>query len=488
MSIARTLAHNTAVQIAGKVVSTILGVITVGLMTRYLGQAGFGMYSTANAFLQFFGIILDFGLNVIVVQMLGEHAGDEKAERQIVSATFTLRIVSAFAILGIAPFLGLIFPQYPWELKLAIFALWGSFFSASLNQIVIGVQQRHFKMHIVAAAEIAGRIVLLGGILLARALNWGLVPIVLIVSLGGIMNCFINYIVARRYASFTWNPDFAFWKKLLSRSWPIGLSILFNLIYFKADTLILSLVRSQAEVGIYGAAYRVLEVIVTVPFMYAGVLLPIIAKAWATGQKERFATLMGHSYDAMTLIAAPLVAGTIVLATKAMVLVSGKDFAESGDVLRILILAAGVIFFGTISSYAVVTLNAQRKMIPVYITVALVTLVGYLALIPTYGLWAAAWLTVFSETCVAVASTYIAVRGSGMRWKKMASFKAIFAAIMMAFAIWPFRNANILLTTTLGAVVYVGLVLATGAVSKGTLKELLAFRRSEPSILENPLE
>ncbi|MFA5936207.1 MAG: flippase [Patescibacteria group bacterium] len=486
MSLARALAFNTGIQVAGKIVSTVLGVLVVGLMTRHLGQEGFGMYSTANAFLQFFAIMLDLGLNVMVVQLLGEHAGDKEYEDRAVSATFTLRTLSALVFLGIAPIIALAFP-YPWELKVAIFALWASFFTTALNQIIIGVQQRHLKMGVVAAGEIVGRLVLLIGVLAAGFLGWGLVPIVLIVSIGSTVNFFINFFIARRYASFRWNIDFPFWKTLLGRSWPIGLSILFNLIYFKADTLILSLVRPQNEVGIYGAAYRVLEILVTVPFMYAGVLLPVIAKAWVTGQRERFGKLLGHSFDAMTLLAAPLVAGTFVVATHAMILVAGEDFAESGDILRILILAVGMIFFGTISSYAIVALDAQRKMLWIYFGTAVLALIGYALFIPTYGIWAAAWLTVFSEFCVAFGATAMSLKLSGTRWNPIVSLKALVAAAGMGLVIWPLRNMFLLIPVVLGAVVYVGLVFITGAVSKATLKELLPTRHPDAVPPEPPL-
>lgn len=477
---------NTGIQFAGKIVSTVLGVVIIGFMTRELGQAGFGMYSTANAFLQFFAIVLDMGLNVMIVQMLGEHAGDKPYEERAVSATFTLRVLMALVLLGIAPIIGLAFP-YPWELKLAIFGIWGSFFALSLNQIVIGVQQRHLKMHVVAAGEVAGRLVLFAGVLVAYAMHWGLVPIVLLVSAGSVVNFAINILVARRYASFRWNVDPAFWKTLLRRSWPIGASILFNLIYFKSDTLILSVMRSQAEVGLYGAAYRVLEVLVTLPFMYAGVLLPVIAKAWAMRDRARFSRLLGHSYDAMMIFAAPLVAGTLVFATKGMVLVAGSDFEASGNVLRILVLAVAVIFFGTISSHAIVALDAQRKMLPVYAAVAIVTLAGYIALIPAYGMWAAAWLSVFSEFCVALISTVLALRISRTRWVPTSSLKSVAAAVIMALVLLPIQNLSLLITVPAGIAVYAILVIVSGAVSRDTLREILSLRRIEEVPVEKPL-
>lgn len=480
MSIARAIAANTAVQVAGKIVSTILGVIVVGLMTRLLGQEGFGAYSTANAFLQVFAIILDMGLNVMVVQMLGERAGDKAFEDRAVSAVFSLRFWSALIILSIAPIIGL-FTPYAWELKMALFAVWASFFFTALNQIVIGVQQRHLKMHVVAIAEVTGRTVLLAGVLIATVLGWGLIPIVLIVSIAGITNFFVNFLIARNYAKFKLGFDWSFWKLTIKRAWPIGVSILFTLIYFKSDTLILSWVRPMSEVGIYGAAYRVLEIMVTFPFMYAGVLLPIIANAWAKGQKERFANLIRRSFDAFSLITLPMIFGTLLIADQAMVLVAGPDFLASGNILRILMIATGSIYLGTIFSHAVVALNKQKAMLPYYIVVALITLVLYIIYIPKYGMLAAAWLTVFSEVAIAIITLVFTLVAGKMRLSWSTPLKALAASILMMFAAKPFLDISLALTIVIAMAVYTALIFAMKAVTKEMIQEILSTRKGAPT-------
>jgi O-antigen/teichoic acid export membrane protein len=481
MSETRAIAWNTGAQAVGKIISTLLGVVSIALMTRHLGQIGFGYYSTANAFFQIFAIMLDLGINVMLVQMLGEHKGDEHYENRAISATMTFRIATGILVLGIAPFIGLLFP-YAWEVKMAIFALWASFFSASLNQVVVGVQQRHMKMHVVAISEILGRAVLLVGLIVAMALGWGLIPIVIFVSLGGVANLLVNWFVARHYASFRWNWDWAFWKELLKRSWPIGVSILFNLAYFKADTLILSLVRTPAEVGIYSAAYRVLEILVTFPFMLAGVMLPLMAHAWANHDRARFTHLLRQSYNVMLLIAIPMALGIMTIGGPAMVFISGPDFAASGGILKILAIATAVIYFGTISSHVVVAINAQKKMLPFYLVVAVLTVIGYVLLIPPYGMVAAAWLTVASESAVAAAATWFSLRAApnGLAWGVL--LKSFFAALVMALAILPLRQLWLPIPILVGMIVYTVLIIVTGAVSKNTLKEIFAMRQGEKTI------
>ena len=116
MSYTRKIAHNTIIQIVGKTVSTIIGVIVIGMLTRYLGEGGFGQYTTVMAFLQLFGVLVDMGLYIILVKKLSEPNADQSA---VASNIFTLRLTSAIIFLGLAPAVALFFP-YPELVKWGI--------------------------------------------------------------------------------------------------------------------------------------------------------------------------------------------------------------------------------------------------------------------------------------------------------------------------------------------------------------------------------
>ncbi len=480
MSLSRDIARNTGVQVAGKILSTGLGVILIGLLTRQLGREGFGMYSTANAFLQMFALFLDLGLNVTLIALLGEHADDPAYEKRCISALFTLRLLLAITVLGLlAPLVAFAFP-YPWELKLAIVALTASFIFPSLNQVVTGAQQRHLRLTMTAVAENVGRLVALAGVLLAPSLGWGLVPIMWIISLAGFANFAVNFFSTRRYVSFRWNWDPAFWRTALKRSWPVGVTIIFGLAYFKADMLILSLVRTQAEVGLYGAAYRVLEVLITFPFMYAGILLPLLANAFVKKDEERFNKLTSASLDVMLVFAIPIVVGAWLVGPELMGLIAGADFVASGEVLRVLVLAIAIIYLNTIFSHIVVAIDAQRRMIPVYVVVAVLTVGAYLLFIPIYGMWAAAWLTVASELCVGLGSLLVSSKTVRIGYNPKATLAAIGAAVVMAAGVTAIPGWPIAIRILAGAIIYGTCVYLFGGVSKATLREILSFKKSSP--------
>lgn len=480
MSLARAIALNTGVQVAGKILSTGLGVVLIALLTRQLGQEGFGMYSTANAFLQMFALLLDLGLNVTLIALLGEHADDKDYEKRCLSALFTLRIVLAIVILGLlAPLVALAFP-YPWELKLAIFALTASFIFPSLNQVVVGAQQKHLRLNMAAISENVGRLIALAGVLMAPSLGWGLVPLMWVISLAGFASFFVNFLSARRYASLHWNWDPKFWTMALKRSWPVGVSIAFGLAYFKADTLILSLVRSHSEVGIYGAAYRVLEVLITIPFMYAGVLLPLLAHAYVKQDRERLKKLVSASIDVMLIMAIPMVVGTWLLGPELMRLVAGPDFVASGEILRVLVLAIAVIYLNVIFAHIVVAVDAQRKMLPTYAVVGFGTVALYLLLIPSYGMWAAAWLTVASEFIVGTASFLVSKRYMEIVFHPRATIAAIGASLVMTSIVLGTPFLHVVIRILLGAGAYIACVILFGGISKEVLREIFKLK-NEPS-------
>lgn len=117
MSFTRAVAHNTAVQLVGKVVSTALGLVALALLARYLGLERYGWYATATGWLQFVGIICDFGFTVTISNMLAE---PKFGKRAVLNTVFTWRLITAFVIHGLAPFIFLFFP-YPAPVKLAVF-------------------------------------------------------------------------------------------------------------------------------------------------------------------------------------------------------------------------------------------------------------------------------------------------------------------------------------------------------------------------------
>ena len=473
MSLTRKIAHNTLYQMIGKGLSTILGILAVALMTRYLGQEGYGQYITVIAYLQFFGILVDMGLYIILLKKISESGTDET---KVISNIFTLRLISAIIFLGLAPIVILFFP-YPSIVKWGVLITTLSILFITLNQVLIGVFQKKLKMHLVALAEVLGKAVLLLLVFLAISQKMNLLAILAAVVLGSMVNFLTTLIMARRHVKFRLEFDFSYWKQIMKESWPIAISIALNLIYFKADTILLSIFKPAADVGIYGAPYKILEVLITLPAMFAGLVTPFLAKAYADRNIDRFKKVLVKSFNFMAMIALPMIVLTAFIAKDVMVLIAGQDFVASGPVLRILIIAAASIFVGNLFGNAVVAIGQQKRMIKIYAGVAIIAAIGYLIFIPRFSYFGAAWMTVVSEILICLGSVWMVLKYSKIKLELKTIGKAITAIGLTALALFLLPAWHWLIVLMLGSAIYLFFLYIFKGFTKETVLEIIKFRQ-----------
>ena len=95
MAIARKIAYNVISNSFLKVFSTVaLSLLSIRLITGYLGQDGFGKYSTVLAFFAFFSALADLGLSSVTVREISRGGADEK---KILSKVLSDTVLQLFA-------------------------------------------------------------------------------------------------------------------------------------------------------------------------------------------------------------------------------------------------------------------------------------------------------------------------------------------------------------------------------------------------------
>ncbi|MFW0862718.1 MAG: flippase [Candidatus Komeilibacteria bacterium] len=470
MSLTKKVAYNTVIQFTGKIISTIIGVIIVGLITRHLGQAGYGQYATVLAFVQFFAVIVDLGLYLALMQEISDPEVDEK---KAVSNVFTIKLITSFVFFALAPFVVLLFP-YAIIVKQGVVLMSVSFFLFTLAQVLVALFQKNLRMDKIIGTEVLGRFAFLITVILAVVFQKDLLYIILGNVVFNLIYFSLIFFMARGYTKFSFGFDFAYWKKIWHRAWPIALTSLLTLVYFKADTLILSVFRSEGEVGIYGATYKVLEIIGTFPHMFLGLVLPVLTTAYVTKNIERFKRVYQKVFDFFLIVAAPLIVGTMLLADRVMVLIAGDDFLASGGVLKILIWATAIIFFGSLFGYIILAIDKQKKMIPYYIITAVLSLILYFVFIPQFSYWAAASITVFIELLYAIFAFYVCYKYSQVGISLKMSGKIIFASLIMGVFIYLCFSLNLILLIVLASLIYALVLYLVKGIDKSILNELRA--------------
>ena len=392
MVIARKIAYNVIFNVITKILSTILALVGIGFITRYLGTNGFGDYSTVIAFFSFFGSAADLGLYNITAREISRPDADEK---KIISNALALRIVSSLIVFAITPFFVYFLP-YSRDVKVGIIVAAASFVFSTTYMVLNGVFQKNLAMDKVASAEVLGKLLQLLIIILAVKLNLGFIAIIFSVLASMILNFVLVVYLARKYVSLSLQFDFAYWKKFLIESAPLGFSSLIIFIYFKIDTILLSILKTSTDVGLYNAAYKVLENITFFPAMIIGLIFPLLSRHIFSDKKE-FSRIANETLKVFVILIVPLVVGTIFLADGVIHLIGGDAFAASGNILRILIFALVFIFFSSLFNNILISSNHQKKLIVPLILCAAFNIVANLILIPLYSYNAAAAVSVLTE-------------------------------------------------------------------------------------------
>lgn len=476
MSLTRKVAHNTLYQLIGKGASSLLGLAAIGLLTRYLGREGFGEYTTVLTFLQIFGILIDFGITLVTIQMISEPEIDKN---KVLSNLFTARVISAFLFFALAPFVGLIMP-YPFEVKVGIAITALAFFFNIISQIPIGVFQKEMRTEFMVLGEILNRTVFLSLIFafvfLKLNLFWFLLANVIAMGVYFV----VLYFSSLKFSHITFAFDWPVWKDIWRRSYPLALTIVLNLVYLRGDILILSIFRSQEEVGLYGAPYKIVDAIVAFIFVFIGMVLGVLSESWARGDVERFKRITQRALDALMAMAFPLLFGGIFLAKPIMAFVAGKEFEVSSGVFAVLLVALWWIFFGTLFTHTVIALKKQRRIVWGFAVDAVLSIIGYLIFIPRYSYWGAAGVTIFSEVFIAIWAYVLTSRVSGYKISFKIPLKSLLASFVMLGFLSIFPYKILFLQLGLGALLYAAVFYLLGGYDRKMIKEIVSFRENQP--------
>ena len=473
MSIVANIARNTFYQAFSRGFGVIAGLLTVALMTRYLGQTGYGYYTTIVAFLQFFGVLADFGLQMTTTKLLAEPNSNNS---QIFGNILALRIISSVIFLGASVLVVWLLP-YPLIIKQGISLASLSFLFVSLQSIFISIFQKNLAMAKVAISEIASKSFLLLGVFLAVIGNAGLLWIIVAVVIGNSTGFLILFFSAFKFFKFRPQINLVIWRQIWTTMWPLALTIALTLIYFRADTVILALFRPQNEVGLYGATYKVLEVLVQFPYLFLGLILPLLTKFFVSNRLV-FELIIQKSFELMIIIIVPMVFSVLILGDKIMVFIAGPEFIISGALLKILILAVALIYIGALFGYAIVAAELPKKMIKFYFIDALISIVLYLIFIPLFSYWAAAVITIFTELIITLASYYVLKKYTRLKIiKRPIIVKALLASLLMTAVLIILINQNLLILVIIGLIVYVWALYLLRGFSKKQVLEIINLRK-----------
>jgi O-antigen/teichoic acid export membrane protein len=470
-------ARNTAVLMVSEIVGRLAWFAVFAGLGRTQGEAEVGIFVFAAALVQIAMLGVDLGLDRHLIRTVAK----ERDERHnflsdIVSLKLVLALPMAILLAVLANVLG-----YGGETAQTIYVLTLAFVLEGLGRTVFAVLTAFEEGGAIAVTAVVQRLSAAALGLVALVLGYGVVVVAVCYLIGaGIGLALATVMMVRTVGRPRWSPDRTRWLGHAKTSLPFATEDVFMVLLFKVDAVILALMTTEVAVGLYGAAYRVFEATLVVPYA----LVRAFSAMYVYLERDTEPTIQGTFSRSIKLALAALLPISVIaglLAEPILTATFGDDFTEAAGPLRLL--APAIAMLGIVSlSNAVITSRRDPKIV-MYLTAVIAAInVGLnLVLIPPHEASGAAAAMLISETLFSVAALTIAVRTvGGVEWIRMLAGPVLAAAVMAA-AILPLAGTPLLaIAAGLGAYL-IALYLVERVVSPGDVRFAAdLFRRYLP--------
>lgn len=454
MNTIQRITKNVSVLFISQMFSYILGFFTTMYSARYLGVEGYGTLALAMAFAGIFTVLMDLGLNTLIIREIARNKSlTQNYAANVILIKILLSIITFFLILLITNTLG-----YNQETLYTIYCITLYTIFSTFSLLFYSIFQAHEKMEYKSLGVILSSILVLSGVLLAIHYEVNIIQFALIYSVVGVL------ILAYTIFIFTWKFSFPkihfnkdLWVNLIKEAWPFGVTGISLSIYAWIDTIILSSIQGQGAVGLYNASYNLMVVLLFIPIVFNNALFPLMSQYYLSSKKSLNITFE-KLLKVMLIIALPLGVGTLLIADQIIFLIYGNEFNGSIIALQILIWSTVLTFIRSPFERLLESSNRQLTVTKIFIISTIFNICFNLIVIKSYSYVGAAIVNVMTDLLVlsiimiTVKKIKIITLPADM---KISIIKISLASITMGIILYPFKTLNLFLVIIGGVMIYI---------------------------------
>jgi O-antigen/teichoic acid export membrane protein len=246
--------------------------------------------------------------------------------------------------------------------------------------VVIGDRVLILLLAGLAIAHGAGLIGLAGAFVLARA-----------IAVAGAL------LLARRHTGgVRFSFDIALWRDIQRQALPIGMFLVVLNFYSYIDTLMLGVISTFNDTGLYSNAYRIYEGLSYVPGVLSALLTPRLSHLWSA-DKAQHGRIARRSVVGAAALGVGVGAPVWYLATPLLTIVFGPEASQATTALHVLLAGLTFVFVIWILHAVALSVFQERLLLRTTAIGAVVNAGLNLFLIPRYGRDGAALATVLGE-------------------------------------------------------------------------------------------
>lgn len=424
--------------VIGRALSVVLNFLGWAFMARALGPDDFGIVQFGISVMFYVSFVTDLGLTTLGTRDVAASSQPGALVRSIMGLRLLLALVATIIALIVAAATPAP-PQIADDVRLVGIILSTTIAAGAVNGLwLLRAQGRASS---IALQDIGAAFVLVAGaiflvrptdsVALAAATFAGaqwLAAILSLRSVGGWV---------------TLRPSLANAGEILRRALPLGVAALAVNVYYTADSVLLGILRDSTEVGLYGAAYRLVTPWLMLASVAGLLAMPTLARLVEQRSPEMERTLRGLSRGLLA-IGIPVAAATTIGAEQVLQLVFGPAYAGAAAPLSLLIWSSVTVYANAPFGFLLLARHQDRRYMWIAVAGAAVNLSMNAVLIPTIGMVGAATATLGAEVVVLAAMVW-STRDTSVAILAKTVPPALVLAAITVVAIWPVRDTALVI-------------------------------------------
>ena len=390
----------------------VLPLITLPYLVRVLGPEKYGLIAFAQAFIQYFNILTDYGFNLSATREISIHRDNAQKVSEIFSSVMIIKfclLVLSFVIMNI-----LVFSFWKFRQDWLIYYLT---FGMVVGQLLFPVWffQGMEKMKYITFLNITSRLIFTFAIFvfIRQTSDYIYVPLL---NLFGylVAGALALWIVFKGFKVGFKVPSYASLIHQLKEGWYIFISTMAISLYTVSNTFILGIFTNNTIVGYYSGAEKIIKAVQGLLSPISQTIYPHISKLASESKDQalRFIRKMTFLVGAGSFVLSLIV---FIFADTIVRILLGSQYLESIAVLRILSFLPFII--GLSNIFGVQTMLAfdlKKGFSNILISASIVNIILAFILVPIYKHIGISFAVIISETFV-TSSMFLFLQNKGIK-------------------------------------------------------------------------
>lgn len=364
------------------------------LLTENVGKINFGL-----SIVSYFTLIAGLGISSYAIRECAAVKDDSRELSNIASQIFSINVITTIVSYLLLSISLIFFPKLK-DYRLLIIIQSLSIFFTTIGADWINTATEDFKFITIRTVVFQVISILLMFWLVHKPEDYYKYVLISLISSSGAN--LLNIWHRRKYCKLCFTIHIN-WKKHMAPIVYMFVMILAQTILNSIDITMLGVIHGDYEVGIYSTATKISNIISQLGGAIMWVVIPRLSLLFAENNFAEINIMLKKVLLFLTTLGIPLAVGTIMLADDIITIIAGSTYAESANVLRILMISFLFSQFSGFLGNAILLPDKQEKYyMVVCIVAAVVNAITNCIFIPKYGAIAAASTTVFSAIVILV--------------------------------------------------------------------------------------